>query len=59
MTIVAVAAGVVASSAGILIDRALAPFRDHGSISVVDDLVVGTIAAILAWVHIDRAGRMV
>ena len=37
MTTLAVAAGVVVSSAGILIDRALASFGSQGSIRVVDD----------------------
>jgi len=41
MTTLAVAAGVVVSGAGILIDRALAPFGSQGSISVVDVPVAG------------------
>jgi anti-anti-sigma factor len=33
-------------AAGVLIDRALAHFGSHGSITVVDDLFAGTVAAV-------------
>ncbi len=48
MTTLAITAGSGVFRAGIVIDRALADFGSRGSVSVVDDLVAGNVAAILA-----------